>query len=249
MSTKPNPKLAAIRVGDLLKYDTTVNEIDRIASGTFPFGRDDFPSEGITSARARRIYDWLMTLFKQKIPDEEKLQYLKTFFMVITPREKREDVSQIFRQCGIPVELERGTDDESEFDSRNFHPKVMAHARDLFLKGSYFHAVFEAVKAYNAAVKEISGLSDLDGQVLMNRAFSSQNPVICITPCKTETEKNMQDGYRFLAAGVMAAIRNPTAHEPALSFPIHKEDALDILALLSYLFRWLDKAHTQKSET
>jgi hypothetical protein len=40
----------------------------------------------------------------------------------------------------------------------------------------------------------------------------------------------------------MQAIRNPTAHEPALDWPISREDCLDILSFLSFLFRALDKA-------
>jgi hypothetical protein len=40
----------------------------------------------------------------------------------------------------------------------------------------------------------------------------------------------------------MQAIRNPTAHEPALYWPISKEDCLDLLSFISYLLRQLDKA-------
>ncbi|MBC7257086.1 MAG: TIGR02391 family protein, partial [Chloroflexi bacterium] len=109
-----------------------------------------------------------------------------------------------------------------------------------------FHAVFEAAKAFNARVKEKSGIWDLDGQPLMNKVFSAQSPIIKVSPCRTDTEKNIQDGYRSLAAGLMAAIRNPTAHEPALSFPIGREEALEVLSLISYLFRCLEKAVPQK---
>lgn len=79
----------------------------------------------------------------------------------------------------------------------------------------------------------------------MNKAFSRDKPVLYITPCQTETEKNIQDGYRFLAAGLMAAIRNPTAHEPALSMPMGRQEALEILGLISYLFRQLEKIAPQ----
>jgi hypothetical protein len=40
----------------------------------------------------------------------------------------------------------------------------------------------------------------------------------------------------------MSAIRNPQAHEPALNWPITREDALDLLSFLSFLFKKLDKA-------
>ena len=40
----------------------------------------------------------------------------------------------------------------------------------------------------------------------------------------------------------MSAIRNPTAHEPALHWPISEQDAADILSLVSFLLRQYDKA-------
>jgi hypothetical protein len=45
-----------------------------------------------------------------------------------------------------------------------------------------------------------------------------------------------------MSAGVIRAARNPPAHEPALDWPVKKEDCLDILSLLSFLFRQLEKA-------
>jgi len=63
-----------------------------------------------------------------------------------------------------------------------------------------------------------------------------------LTPCQTETDKNVQDGVKFLSAGLMRAMRNPTSHEPALHWPIEKQDCLDMLSFISFLFRQLDKA-------
>ncbi|MGM0974783.1 MAG: TIGR02391 family protein [Bacillota bacterium] len=42
--------------------------------------------------------------------------------------------------------------------------------------------------------------------------------------------------------GVMRAIRNPKGLELALEGPIDVKDALDILSLLSFLFRQIDKS-------
>jgi hypothetical protein len=38
-----NLRLIALRVGDELKYDSTVNEIGRLASSFFRFQRESFP--------------------------------------------------------------------------------------------------------------------------------------------------------------------------------------------------------------
>jgi uncharacterized protein (TIGR02391 family) len=127
------------------------------------------------------------------------------------------------------------------FADRHFHPIVAQHARKLFLQGNYFHSVFEAAKAYNAEVKKRSH-STKDGSALMLEVLSSDRNGLRLTPCLTETDRSIQDGVKFLSAGLMQAIRNPTAHESALDWPISREDALDILSFLSFLFRQIDKA-------
>jgi uncharacterized protein (TIGR02391 family) len=62
------------------------------------------------------------------------------------------------------------------------------------------------------------------------------------TACVTETDRNIQDGLRFLSAGVMKLMRNPMAHEPTLEWPISKQDCLDFLGFISFLWHQLDKA-------
>jgi hypothetical protein len=46
----------------------------------------------------------------------------------------------------------------------------------------------------------------------------------------------------YLCMGLMNAVRNPQAHEPELHWPMTREDALDVLALFSFLFRKLEGA-------
>jgi hypothetical protein len=45
-----------------------------------------------------------------------------------------------------------------------------------------------------------------------------------------------------LCKGLMRAIRNPEAHEPELDWPINQQDALDILSLISFLYRKIESA-------
>lgn len=126
------------------------------------------------------------------------------------------------------------------FEKRQFHPEVVKHSQRLFSGGHYFHAVFEAAKGYNASVKARAG-STKDGRALMLEVWGCEG-ILKITPCVTETHKNVQDGIKFLSAGLMQAIRNPTAHEPAVDWPISQQDCLDILSFISFLFRQLDSA-------
>lgn len=134
----------------------------------------------------------------------------------------------------------RESEEARSFDSRGFHPEVRKHARLLFLEGHHFHAVFECCKAFDKYVREKSHL-DKHGFDLMSAALSSKGS-LKLNAQQTETERNEQEGLMHLSMGLMRAIRNPESHEPELDWLITREDALDILSLISFLFRQVDKA-------
>ncbi len=236
-----NYKIVAIQVGDTLKYDSTVNEIDRIGGAVFGFSREDFPNPSITSVRAKRVHDWILSLAKQRMVNEERDRLLLAFCEKITPITHWPAVSKILTDNGVPVRA-----DLQEFFQRKFHHLVSQHAQKLFADRHYFHAVFEVCKVYNKLVKE-KAQSPKDGQDLMLSAWDAQNGVLKVTACVSETDKNVQDGVKFLSAGMMRAVRNPTAHEPASDWPIDKSECLDMLSFMSFLFRQLDKAQYYKA--
>jgi len=228
----------AIQVGDALKYSTTLNGINRAAKSVFSFSYENFPNDSITSGRAQRIHDWVLTLAKQRMNDDERKRLLLKFLKLITSSNDAESVENILSQAGFITE---GAESLKRFSSRAFHAKITEHCRKLYLDRHYFHAVFEAAKIYHKLVQEKSQ-SSKDGQALMLEAWSPDKGVLKITRCETETDKNVQDGIGFLSAGLMRAIRNPTAHEPALHWPISETDCLEILTFISFLLRKLDES-------
>ncbi len=58
---------------------------------------------------------------------------------------------------------------------------------------------------------------------------------------KTETEKGEQKGLVNLLIGLFGTFRNPTAHAEKIYWEMNKEDALDILSLISLVHRKIDK--------
>lgn len=235
-----NYRAIAIEVGDGLKYDTTVNEVNRIASALFRFPCEPFPNEAITSVRAQLVHDWILSLAKQRMDNEERDKLVVQFCLKIAPDGSRDIVQRILADAGIGRRIVN-QENLQLFAGRAFHPTVIQHARNLFLQGNYFHAVFEAAKAYNMEVRQ-KAKSTKDGQNLMLDVLSADKGVLKITAGASDTDRNVQEGVKFLSAGLMQAIRNPTAHEPALDWPISREDCLDVLSFLSFLFRQIDRA-------
>lgn len=233
-----NYRMIANQLGDLLKYDTTLNEINRAARSIFRFQLETFPNDAITSSRAKLVHDWVLTLAKQRMASDERNEQLAQFITMITPASCEELVDRLMKAAGFEVKLANIVTED--FMDRNFHEVIHQHCRKLFMQENYFHAVFEAAKVYNKVVQN-KACSQKDGQALMLEVFST-NGVLKLNTGRSETERNVQEGVKFLSAGLMQAMRNPTAHEPALDWPISKEDCLDMLSFISYLFRQLDKA-------
>lgn len=235
-----NYRKIAIEVGEALKWDVPENNIGRMGAAVFTFARNAFPNDSITSVRAQAIYDWILTLARQQIAEDVRERQLTEFCLGIAGDDHRESVENILLTNAVgPALVNR--ENHKAFIARALHPEVVRHARQLFVQSHFFHAVFEAAKAYNKRVRE-KAKSGKDGQDLMLSVWGCDKGVLKITACETDTDRNVQDGVKFLSAGLMAAIRNPTAHEPAVEWPISQADCLDILSFISFLFRKLDDA-------
>ncbi|MDP3879361.1 MAG: TIGR02391 family protein [Dehalococcoidales bacterium] len=98
------------------------------------------------------------------------------------------------------------------FDAMQFHSKVIEASRSLFESKHYAQAIFEAFKAVNNLVKEKSGKSQ-DGKDLMAKVFNESAPVIKLNDLETQSNKDEQEGFKFLFMGAMVGIRNPKAHD------------------------------------
>jgi uncharacterized protein (TIGR02391 family) len=125
------------------------------------------------------------------------------------------------------------------FDERNIHPKIDMASKLLYDDGHYSQATFEAYKLLDKVVQEISTIKQ-SGVKLMMQAFNEQSPVIKFSDLKTSSEKDEQEGYKFIFAGVMFAIRNPRGHEHGLIESPNQ--CLDHLSLASMLLRRLEGA-------
>lgn len=129
---------------------------------------------------------------------------------------------------------------KAALESRNVHAEVLNYCRAELLDENYFHAVFESTKGVAERIRSMSGLT-MDGADLVNRAFSTQNPILVLGSLTTESEKSEQKGFAHLLVGLFGAVRNPLAHAPKTNWPMSEQDALDILTLVSLIHRKLDR--------
>jgi len=118
------------------------------------------------------------------------------------------------------------------FSKLNLHPRIESVARQLFLDGHHWDAVFAASKTLLNMVKEASGEYDDDGAPLVRKVFSKNNPILAVNDLADRTDQDEQEGIMHLFEGAVMAVRNPGGH----SFPEGSEQrAVEYISMLSML--------------
>ncbi len=136
------------------------------------------------------------------------------------------------REKGEDLLQDTGKSPASYFERLNLHPRIADVARELFLDGYHWEAVFAASKALINYVKERSGKHDLDGAPLIRTVFSKNAPILAFNDQKDQVDQDEQEGMMHLFEGAVMAIRNPGGH----SFPEGPEQrAIEYISMLSLL--------------
>lgn len=123
--------------------------------------------------------------------------------------------------------------------TRGCHPDVLKFCRPELMDQNFFHAVLEAVKSVSEKIRQKTGL-DGDGEDLVSRTFGGSQPLWVINTFASETDRSEQKGFCKLVSGVFGMVRNPLAHEAKILRPMNRDDAEDIMSMLSYIHRRID---------
>lgn len=135
-------------------------------------------------------------------------------------------------------------EDAPEISAIHLHPWVWSGASSLWQSGHYRSAVEDAAKKVNAETQNKIGRRDVSEIKLFQEAFSVDPPTVEKSRLRrmandgSETYRSVQRGAMALAEGIYAGIRNPFNHEDPKD--IDEQVALEYLAALSVLARWVD---------
>jgi hypothetical protein len=124
------------------------------------------------------------------------------------------------------------------------HPLIWDAASKRWDAGHYSDAVQRAATFLNANVQDATGRRDVSDSALMQQTFSLEPP----QPERPRLRwpgndddlnvKTMRVGILNMAQGVFSAIRNPATHS---TDDVERQEALEQLATLSILARWIDR--------
>ncbi|MCF5031549.1 TIGR02391 family protein [Pseudomonas syringae] len=67
-------------------------------------------------------------------------------------------------------------------------------------------------------------------------------PIFGINALSTASERSGQSGFANLVRGTFCMFLNPTAHETRIHWAMTKEDAQDLMSIVSLIHRRLDMA-------
>jgi len=162
------------------------------------------------------------------------------------------------REGAIRAREELGRDQEvrenlgenaPEISAEKLHPWVWSGARSLWQSGHYRSAVEDAAKKVNAETQNKVERRDVSETKLFQESFSERDPepgkkrLRRMKPDGSDTYKSVQRGAMTLAEGIYAGIRNPFNHEDPRD--IDEQIAVEYLAALSVLARWVDDASVE----
>lgn len=165
--------------------------------------------------------------------------------------EMRVDINECLSPFGVRIgddcrarrlgQAEPPAGEADPFDQRNYHPAIMEHAKPKYLKGEHFASVVEGCKVLEKLVSAQSGIDDY-GASLMKRALGDGGILeVEMADLTGRTRDGIRRGLGSMCEGVVSGVRNPASHEYEQRFPIDGEDALDILSVISYLCRQIEK--------
>lgn len=135
---------------------------------------------------------------------------------------------------------------------RHLHQEVREVSKTHYQNGYYYAAFIEALKRYVSAVKKKAKKANIDERNLMQAAF---NGLLKVTKkykkldgsdFEQRTIQNIEEAQKMLSEGIVVGGRHPLQHEEheelRISGLFTEKDCLDLLSLLSHLFKRLDDA-------
>lgn len=184
-----------------------------------------------------KLLDQLIPAWRTDIENSKNNRWTRHREAAIRAREELVRAEEIKQNLG---------DDAPEISATNLHPWIWSGARSLWQSGHYVQAVRDAVTKLNAETQNKVGRRDVSETDLFKQSFSLDEAkpgkarLRRMPPEDSDTYRSVQRGAMTFAEGMFAGIRNPRSHEADQE--LSEQVALEYLAALSVLARWVDES-------
>ena len=171
-------------------------------------------------------------------------------------REQREGAILCLAQLRAEAELNEHLGSSGpKLAATDLHPWIWDVAKSAWQADNYEDAVDAAARNLNSHMRKKVGRKDIGegdlvAQLFSDRAADENNPRL-----RLELPDNLGDKHRAkpvrrdnrFGKGLFQAVRNPLAHEAPDALEMTEQEALECLAALSLLARWVDRAVVRRS--
>lgn len=142
------------------------------------------------------------------------------------------------------------------FHYRLLHNQVQDASKVHYQQKDFYSAFQEALKRYKNAVQAKSGVAVTEDLDIMSKSFGKDNKPLKTTanfklrpngqPFSETTLNNIEEGQLALSRGIVQGGRNIISHEEHVDLKesglFTEKDCLDLLSLLSHLYKRLDQS-------
>jgi uncharacterized protein (TIGR02391 family) len=214
-----------------------------VTSSCEPFcGRD----EAITQSEViKMILDRLYPKWQFENPKAEYFEFA---------REHDASKRLLARLSTLDEVSKRLGDSSPRIAAGSFHPLIWKAAEAQWSTGHRHEAVLAAAKSVNSQLQTKVGRRDVSEKDLVQQAFSNK----CPEPGKArlrfpniedqQTRESVTQGVLSFGTGCFQAIRNPLGHRPNEEIDLDDAAALERMAALSLLARWIDEASVLQAD-
>lgn len=225
-----------------LNVDWALNVLDQFILSTEPaaggFGMRGSDDEVAAEAQVvERILGRVLPAWRTTVPSDRYVTWAQHREAAIRARTELRRGEELRANLG---------EDAPDLSAAELHPWVWSGARSLWQSGHFREAVAGAITKLNAETQNKVGRRDVGETNLFEQAFSPAAPkpgqmrLRRMEDDGSNTYKSVQRGAMAFAEGIFAGIRNPLAHEAGDE--LTEQEALEYLAALSVLARWVDSA-------
>ncbi|MDO9000646.1 MAG: TIGR02391 family protein [Bacteroidota bacterium] len=135
---------------------------------------------------------------------------------------------------------------------RHLHTEIQNASENDYKNQDYYRAFIESVKRYINQVRAKSNSTNASDQGMMGAEFGLGKILQVAAkynkpngnPFHVDTYKCIEEGQKLLSMGIVSGARNPISHEEIVDLRdsglFSEKDCLDMLSLLSHLFKRLD---------
>lgn len=196
------------------------------------------------------------TIIRKIVP--EAISYRRYIRKPLT-RNEVDDLSAVLIELGVDM---RGELSETEIDeslpriivppedlekhlrNHDLDPNISSEPLQLFSDGHFNEAVRKAAERLEDFVQDVSNLG-YSGRELMANAFRDGTYIKTLN-IQPENQQGFIEGYKFLAMGTMASIRNIFSHgDEERRSP---EECFEMLLFINWLFRSIKTVEEQQED-